>query len=104
MKRLKTILTLLLISTILIGCGVDLNHQGKKYQTVGIAHFLTNKKEKCVEYDFSPGNIFWGAILFPSVVAPVYFWGFSSMNPVSVDQTCLEEKKNELLKTSKIKT
>lgn len=62
------------------GCARDLVCDGKTYTSYG----PFNKDQiysEDVKYKTSFGNIVWGVLLVETVVAPVYFWGFSSSTP-----------------------
>lgn len=65
-------------------CGEDKVINGKKYETCGLVTMVTDDdcKDPHIKYKPSWGNIIWGAILIETVVAPIYFFGFSMFNPV----------------------
>jgi len=70
-----------LVLSVLWGCADDFVVDGKKYETYG----LFNKDEVCnpdVEYQVVWGNVIWGALLFETAIAPIYFFGFSIFEPV----------------------
>ena len=82
MKRLiVTFICIIFLVTVSIGCGSGKHIDGKYCDTYG----LINKEEKCeeVRYKTIIGNVIWGIILLETVVAPVYFFGFSLYEPVS---------------------
>ena len=62
--------------------------KGKEVETIGIVNILINDqsvmavKDPQVKYKVIWGNVIWGAIFFPSVIAPIYFYGFSMFEPV----------------------
>lgn len=85
----KTITALLIASTILTGCGAprDITVDGKmkEYPTYGFINADTKKSDK-VCYEVSVGNVIWSIFLVETIVAPIYFIGFSLYNPVSAKQ------------------
>lgn len=50
---------------------------------VGIAHPVP-----CVDYQIVWGNVIWGAVLVETVIAPIYFYGFSMFEPIGKSETC----------------
>lgn len=80
MKKLIAII-ILIASLSLIGCGTDQTIQGKYCGTYG----LFNRSDmKCsnVQYKVIGGNVFWAIALSATIVAPIYFLGFSLYEPV----------------------
>lgn len=43
-------------------------------------------KNPNVKYELSVGNVVWGIILVETIVAPVYFFGFSLYEPVALKE------------------
>jgi len=79
MKKL-IVMFVLTIMFITAGCGDSRIVDGKYCDTYG----LVNKHEtKCanVQYRVIKGNVFWGVILVNTIVAPIYFFGFSLYEP-----------------------
>lgn len=77
----KRFIALLLVVIILMGCGSNMVIDGKEYETYG----LFNKEEvrsSNVRYGLIMGNVVWGIVLCSTVVAPVYFFGFSIYEPI----------------------
>jgi hypothetical protein len=92
---MKKLLILAMVAMMVTSCGKNFHDKyGNIYETKGIAHFATDKQDECVEYDFSIGNIILGTLFFATAIAPVYFFGFSAMNPTSVDYDCLAASKD----------
>jgi len=81
----KLIAVLMLVAMLgLVGCGEARTINGKYCDTYG----LINKDEfKCkgVRYKVITGNVIWAIILVETVVAPVYFFGFSLYEPVGLE-------------------
>jgi uncharacterized protein YceK len=76
----------------LSGCGQTLTApNGKIYSTYGPFNEHTEKSRN-VCYKLSVGNVIWGIILVETVIAPIYFFGFSIMDPVRLkkgpEDTC----------------
>ena len=65
----------------LAACGRPIEYNLHKYQTYGLLNSDTQKSDKMC-YEVSIGNLIWGILLFETVVAPVYFFGFSLFNPI----------------------
>lgn len=84
----KLIALTLAASIVLAGCGNprdlptgpknEMNH----YPTYGLFNAHTEKSDK-VCYELSVGNVVWSILLLYTVVAPVYFVGWSLFNPVA---------------------
>lgn len=83
MKRLTIALVL---AGLLVGCGqpqtLTIDGKIKEYPTYGLFNSDEKKSDK-VCYELSIGNTIWGVLLFETIIAPVYFFGFSLFNPVS---------------------
>jgi hypothetical protein len=65
-----------------LGCGNQKTIDNITYDTYG----LFNKSEKMnpdIEYEIIVGNVVWSIILIETIVAPVYFVGFSLYQPVA---------------------
>jgi hypothetical protein len=87
---MKKALALVLASTMLLtACGdprnlpTGPNGEQKFYPTYGFFNQGTAKSDK-VCYEVSIGNVIWSILLIETVVAPIYFIGWSLFNPVSV--------------------
>lgn len=85
---MKKLITAAMAATLLLSaCGQsrDLNVNGntKHYPTYGFFNESTDRS-KNVCYELSVGNVVWSIILIETIVAPIYFIGFSLFNPVDV--------------------
>lgn len=81
-RTLSAVLALsLLATTSLSGCGDTKSIHGVTYDTYG---FLNEgeKRNPDVEYELIVGNVIWGIILVETIIAPIYFFGFSLYQPV----------------------
>ena len=82
---MKKIIACIIIASLLAGCGAPLDvtqadGSTKTYPTYGFFNQKTEKSDKMC-YEVSVGNVVWSIILFETVIAPVYFIGFSLYNP-----------------------
>lgn len=79
---MKKYISALVMSTMLLsGCGRSLTYENKEYSTYGLANESTHRSSKLC-YEVSLGNIIWSIFLIETIVAPVYFIGWSIWNPV----------------------
>ena len=65
----------------LSACGQPITYQDKEYPTYGLFNETSSKSDKMC-YETSIGNVIWSIILIETIIAPVYFIGFSLYNPV----------------------
>ena len=81
MKRFVAVICVMFLIIAYVGCGTGQNVNGKYCDTYG---FL-NEEDRCeeVQYKIITGNFIWGIILVETVIAPLYFFGFSLYEPVS---------------------
>ena len=87
---LAVCLTTLLCAVITSGCAQSKVIDGVEYDT----HGLFNKDEKRnpnIQYELSWGNIILGVVLFETIVAPIYFYGFSMWEPVGKKTEIVEQ-------------
>lgn len=78
---------LILIPFLLISCaGNGYLYKGERHSPKGA--FTTVEMNPCLKYKVVKENIYLGALLLPTIVGPVYFWGFSYLDPVGVKQKC----------------
>lgn len=76
----KFMLPLLVTGMLFSGCADNKVINGKEYTTYGIAN-ETDSKNPNIEYSLSVGNVIWGILLVETIIAPVYFFGFSLFEP-----------------------
>lgn len=80
---MKNVIVLCVLAAILnLGCGEPRVLDGKYFPTYGLLNKEDNK-DSTVQYEVSSGNIFWAVVLSETVVAPIYFLGFSMYNPIT---------------------
>ena len=83
-KFIAQIMILLFLVATLSGCGDPKVINGKNIPTYGMFNEKNNKFDG-VEYRVIVGNVVWAIILCETLIAPVYFIGFSLYEPVGVD-------------------
>jgi uncharacterized protein YceK len=96
----KKLFCLLLISVMLVGCGnpmhLTVDGKGKMYPTYGLFNEAEDRSNK-VCYQLSVGNVVWSIILVETIIAPIYFVGWSLWEPVNVkDPTTNCEVQNNI--------
>ena len=84
---MKTIIILVCVFFLLftIACGNNKIINGKEYETYG----LINKDEvrnPNIKYKPIWGNIIWGCVLAETIIAPIYFFGFSMFEPIKENE------------------
>ena len=87
----KKILSLFVALTMLFalsGCGDVKMVSGIIYDTYGFIN-ESDKKNPDIEYRLIIGNIVWSVILFQTIIAPIYFIGFSIYEPVRIKDKTL---------------
>ena len=79
MKKLCIVILLIMSLT---ACGSEKTINGITFDTQGI--FTIDKMNPKIEYKLIIGNFVWGLILFETIVAPIYFFGFSLFEPIGL--------------------
>lgn len=79
-KFMSVILIIAFLFTI-VSCGDSKVINNKQYETYGLFNKMEVRKEN-IEYRLIVGNVIWGIILVETIVAPIYFFGFSIYEPV----------------------
>jgi hypothetical protein len=87
-KRLLVILVVM--SFVLSACGQPLTTSTKTYPTYGLLN-EGGSKSKDVCYEMSVGNVVWSIILVETIIAPIYFIGFSLYNPVRMKKDASDQ-------------
>lgn len=80
-KFFSKFLVIILILSMITACGDSKVIDGKQYETYGIINRDEVRNPK-IKYQLITGNVVWGIILFETVVAPIYFFGFSIYEPI----------------------
>lgn len=68
----------------LSGCGDPAVIDGKYISTYGIA----GDPVPCIKYRVVVGNVIWGIVLSETVIAPIYFAGWSLYEPIGKIEPC----------------
>ena len=84
MKKITAIMMVLVFMVmIMVGCGDNKTINGKTYGTYGLFNKEDGRNED-IQYEIIYGNIAWSVILSGTIVAPIYFLGFSMYEPIGV--------------------
>lgn len=79
----KIICTIMMgICLVFTGCGDVKTLGGVTYDTYGFLN-QSEKKNPDVRYELITGNIVWSVLLCETIIAPIYFLGFSLYEPVA---------------------
>ena len=81
MRRLVSIVCVATLLISLSACARPLTICGVTYDSYGLIN-QDDKKNPEIEYHVVWGNIVWGAVLAETIVAPIYFFGFSLFEPI----------------------
>lgn len=82
MKLVKILLLGFLVIS-LSCCGDTKVINGVEYDTYGL---ISADQDKNLDIEYRPiwGNIIWGSLLCETIIAPIYFFGFSMFEPVGL--------------------
>ena len=83
MRRTVAVLCAVLMLAVSMGCGSNKTVNGVDHDTVGL--FTLDERDPDVCYTVIAGNVVWSILLIETVVMPVYFVGFSIMEPTDRD-------------------
>jgi len=81
----KVVIAVLIMAFVSIGygCGDTKKIGNNIYDTYGFIN-SGEKRNENVEYKIIIGNVVWSILLVETIVAPLYFWGFSIYEPVGL--------------------
>jgi hypothetical protein len=79
MKTIKRVVAAITMGVFLSACGQPLVTKEKTYDTVGVV--TLDKRSNKVCYGVSIGNTIWSIVLVETIVFPIYFVGWSILNP-----------------------
>lgn len=89
---MKSILIIICcLSFFVAACGSSKVINDVKYETYGLIS-ENNKKAPNIRYRPVWGNIIWGVLLTGTIIAPIYFFGFSMFEPIGVETENIYEK------------
>jgi hypothetical protein len=80
-KKILALVVLICFSACLLGCGNTKMVGGVEYDTYGLIN-KDAKENPNIQYEVIWGNVFWGVVLSETLIAPVYFFGYSLFEPV----------------------
>ncbi len=89
-RVISSIVLLCILLFFLFGCGNNMVIDGKERKTIGIVNLVVNDpsimepKYPDIKYRVIWGNVIWGAILCETIIAPIYFFGFSMFEPIGL--------------------
>lgn len=81
MKKVCVIFLMFAFIATITGCGDPMVIDDVKYGTFGLINEDEVKNSE-IQYELIVGNMVWGIILFETIIAPLYFFGFSLYEPV----------------------
>jgi len=81
MKKIISIILIICFMFCFCSCGDPKFIDGKEYETYGLLNSNTAKNDD-IQYELITGNVVWGIILIETVIAPIYFFGFSIYEPI----------------------
>jgi hypothetical protein len=82
-KRIISSAVIVALIISLCGCARPMTVCGIKYDSYGLLSAPDDKNDD-LKYHVIWGNVFWGVVLFETVIAPLYFFGFSLYEPTGV--------------------
>jgi hypothetical protein len=74
-------MVVVLMVFMLSACGSNKTIDNVEYSTYGLLNQDDNKNPN-IKYEVIWGNVVWGFFLCETIVAPIYFFGFSLFEPV----------------------
>ena len=83
MKKVICFMMIAVFCVTILGCGNTKNINGVTYDTYGLFN-QADKKNDAIQYRIIIGNIVWSCILVETIIAPIYFLGFSIYEPVGI--------------------
>jgi len=83
MKKILASIMIVVFLSLAAGCGDTKTIKGVEYDTYGLFNKDDNRNPD-VKYRLVIGNIIWSVILVETIIAPIYFLGFSLYEPVGV--------------------
>jgi len=85
MKRFLSVILIISFLTVFCSCGSTKVIGGTEYDTYGFFNQL-EKRNPDIKYKVIVGNIVWSVILCETIIAPIYFLGFSMYEPTGIKQ------------------
>lgn len=78
---MKKIIAIAALGLMLSACAREATICGVTYKPYGLLN-QDDMKNPDIQYEVVWGNVVWGVILMETVIAPIYFAGFSLFEPV----------------------
>jgi hypothetical protein len=78
---MRKITIIILLMCFLSACSSTKVIDGTEYDTYGLLNQST-KQNPNIEYEVVWGNVFWGIVLFETIITPIYFFGFDLFQPI----------------------
>lgn len=86
MNKFIKIAAALAVVLSLSACGDSKRVCGRMYDTYGL--LSDDEKHPDIHYTAIAGNVVWGILLSETIIAPVYFFGFSLYEPNEPQVAC----------------
>ena len=81
MRQLTALVLAIALVGTTTGCATArINSGGVTYGSYGV--FSEDRQNPYVAYDISWGNVFWGVVGFPTILFPIYCFGYNLYEPV----------------------
>lgn len=80
MKKILSIVMILIILCSFSACGSTKEIDGVTYGTYGLIN-RSEMRNPNIQYGLIVGNVVWSVILCETILAPIYFIGFSMYEP-----------------------
>jgi len=77
----KLLCTMIILSVFSTGCADTKEIDGKTYKPYGLINKDSSQNPN-IEYKPVWGNIVWGTCMIETIIAPIYFFGFSMFEPI----------------------
>jgi hypothetical protein len=90
-KKIVSIFVIVCFISMFIGCGDSRIINNVEYDTYGLFNKEDNRYPD-IKYKLITGNLVWGILLCSTIVAPIYFFGFSLYEPIR-EKTPIEIEK-----------
>jgi hypothetical protein len=82
-KKIICLMVFIAFCSCIISCGNTKKIDKYTYDTYGFFN-AGEKKNPNIEYQIIIGNVIWGIILCETIIAPIYFFGFSLYEPIGL--------------------
>lgn len=80
-KRIIIIVIIMAMLSQITGCGETKIIKGIEYDTYGLLN-SGEKQNPNIQYEIIWGNFLLGIVFFETIIAPIYFFGFSLFEPI----------------------